>query len=130
MSTSKSTDNCILGTLPEQELPSARERVADETAVSARALPSFFIIGPPRTGTSWLHEVLAKRIILPDLVKETRFFDIHFERGIDWYRAHYRKSGGGFLGEVAPTYFASATARERLLRTIPEARIVCIFRDP
>lgn len=131
MSTSKSADNCILGALPEQELSAARERLADETAVSARELPSFFIIGPPRTGTSWLHEVLRERIVLPDAVKETRFFDAHFERGIDWYRAHYRKSEGGeFLGEVAPTYFASPTAREHLLRTIPEARIVCIFRDP
>lgn len=130
MSTSKSAENYILGAPPEQELSADRERISDEETVSARALPSFFIIGPPRTGTSWLHEVLGTRIALPESVKETRFFDVHFERGIDWYRAHYRKSAGEFLGEVAPTYFASPTARERLLQTIPEARIVCIFRDP
>ena len=34
------------------------------------------------------------------------------------------------MGEVAPTYFASDEARERLIRTFPEARIICIFRDP
>ena len=28
-------------------------------------LPSFFLIGPPRTGTSWLHEVLSKHTLLP-----------------------------------------------------------------
>lgn len=94
-------------------------------------LPSFFIIGPPHTGTSWLHQVLGKRSILPDPVKETRFFDIHFHRGMEWYRAHYRRSAGdGVAGEVAPTYFASRMARARLARTVPEATIICIFRDP
>lgn len=34
------------------------------------------------------------------------------------------------VGEVAPTYFASATARERIARLIPPAKIVCTFRDP
>ncbi len=93
-------------------------------------LPSFFIIGPPRTGTSWLHEVLQKYTLLPKM-KETRFFDLNFHRGIDWYRAHYpRMNGEQRIGEVAPTYFASAETRERIARTVPEARVVCIFRNP
>jgi hypothetical protein len=28
-------------------------------------LPSFFVVGPPRTGTSWLHEVLRWHAVLP-----------------------------------------------------------------
>lgn len=42
------------------DLTSARTKVK-----SLERLPSFFIIGPPRTGSSWLHEVLAKRAVLP-----------------------------------------------------------------
>jgi hypothetical protein len=96
-----------------------------------RALPSFYVIGPPRTGTSWLHEVLSKRTILPHPTKETRFFDVHFQRGIDWYRAHFPKHEGlRPVGEIAPTYFASSEARERIARVTPTARIVCIFRNP
>jgi hypothetical protein len=34
------------------------------------------------------------------------------------------------MGEVAPTYFASAAARERMAEAVPEAKIVCLFRDP
>ena len=34
------------------------------------------------------------------------------------------------MGEVAPTYFASAEARRRIAATIPSARIVFIFRNP
>jgi len=96
-----------------------------------RALPSFFIVGPPRTGTSWLHTVLSQCAWLSHPTKETRFFDKHFERGLDWYGAHYKRATGArVVGEVAPTYFASAEARERIARLIPRAKIVCTFRNP
>jgi hypothetical protein len=95
------------------------------------SLPSFFIIGPPRTGTSWLHNVLSQRAWLSHPTKETRFFDKHFDRGICWYQSHYRRAGEGRkLGEVAPTYFASAEARSRIASLIPGAKIVCTFRNP
>lgn len=94
-------------------------------------LPSFFVIGPPRTGTTWLHEVLKHHVQLPSSSKETRFFDKHFHYGISWYRAHYGKRvPGRRIGEVAPTYFASALARERIARITPWARVICIFRNP
>ncbi len=94
-------------------------------------LPSFFIVGPPRTGTSWLHSVLSEEAALSYPTKETRFFDKHFDRGLDWYGSHYRRVAvGRTIGEVAPTYFASAEARERIARLIPHAKIVCTFRNP
>jgi len=97
----------------------------------APVLPSFFVIGPPRTGTSWLHEVLCKRASLSHPTKETRFFDKHFDHGLEWYASHYRKAVPGRpVGEVAPTYFASPEARERIAALIPQARIVCTFRNP
>ncbi len=34
------------------------------------------------------------------------------------------------MGEIAPTYFASDSARERIAQVVPHARIVCIFRNP
>ncbi len=92
-------------------------------------LPSFLIIGPPRTGSSWLHEVLKERTLLPKITKETRFFDTHFQRGMDWYRSHFPK-GNRPIGEVAPTYFASPEARERIASVLPHARVVCVFRNP
>jgi hypothetical protein len=107
------------------------EPVARALAAEGRSLPSFFIVGPPRTGSSWLYEILSSHVVLPAPSKETRFFDIHFERGLKWYLAHYKHSGGERrVGEVAPTYFASAEARERLSQMVPEARIVCVFRNP
>ena len=34
------------------------------------------------------------------------------------------------MGEIAPTYFASRAARERIATVAPRAKIVCIFRNP
>jgi hypothetical protein len=100
-------------------------------AVRQPSLPSFFVIGPPRTGSSWLYKVLSPHTLLPSPSKETRFFDAHFHRGLKWYVAHYRDSGGSrSMGEVAPTYFASDAARERMAQIVPDAKIVCVFRNP
>lgn len=93
-------------------------------------LPWFFVVGPPRTGTSWLHEVLKNRATLPSSDKETRFFDVNFHLGLLWYRAQYPRRETGPVGEIAPTYFASHQARERIKKLVPWARIVCIFRNP
>jgi hypothetical protein len=94
-------------------------------------LPSFLIIGPPRTGSSWMHEVLSTRANLPSPTKETRFFDCHFARGLEWYRHHFRDANPELpCGEVAPTYFYSREARERIAETLPDVKIVCTFRHP
>lgn len=98
--------------------------------MTSNDLPSFLVVGPPRTGTSWLHQVLNPFATLPSPVKETRFFDLHFERGLDWYRRRFPQQVHGLIGEVAPTYFASEPARRNIQATIPHAKIVFIFRNP
>ena len=76
----------------------------------ALCMPSFFVIGPPRTGTSWLHEVLNQHTVLPSLSKETRFFDSHCRRGFHWYSSHFRhRCTGQPVGEITP--FALAVWR-------------------
>lgn len=109
---------------------SLRNRRASD-ANGKKQLPSFFILGPPRTGTTWLHEVLAPSTGLPSPTKETRFFDRHFRHGLDWYLAHFPAVDDlRPMGEVAPTYFASGAARGRIAKLVPETKVVCIFRDP
>ena len=93
-------------------------------------LPSFVHVGPPRTGTTWLHEVLSGHIGLPSK-KETRFFDAHYDRGARWYCnlfGDYPADVPG--GEMAPTCFSNALARERIKRHIPDCKIIVTFREP
>jgi LPS sulfotransferase NodH len=94
------------------------------------SLPSFIVVGPPRTGTSWLHEILSQYTNLPNPTKETRFFDKHFQRGLKWYSAHYPDFHADRpTGEIAPTYFASPQARERIAQTVPQAKLIFVFRN-
>ena len=92
--------------------------------------PSFIVVGPPRTGTSWLRKVLEPHATLPSPSKETRFFDLHYHRGPAWYDWHFPRDRKGPIGEIAPTYFASSEARARIAETLPQAKIVFSFRNP
>jgi len=94
------------------------------------ALPDFLGIGPGRTGTSWLHEVLVGHADLPLGVKETQFFNHCYEKGIDWYASHFRHARGDRpIGEICP-YFIEAAATERIKLHMPDCRLIVCFRDP
>ncbi|MCC7418391.1 MAG: sulfotransferase [Acidobacteria bacterium] len=94
-------------------------------------LPSFIAVGPQRTATTWLHLRLADHANLPEGVNEPLFFDDHYDKGIDWYLAHFAHADPGRpTGEIAPTYFHSREACARIGQWMPHCRIVCSLRDP
>ena len=96
----------------------------------ALRLPSFVHVGPPRTGTTWLHEVSKGHIGLPS-EKETRFFDFRYDRGVEWYSGLFGDYPADVpAGEMGPTYFSNAVARERIKHQIPDCRIIVTFREP
>ena len=90
-------------------------------------------VGPAKTGTSWVDRVLrtVDGVCLPHKVKETFFFDKHFDKGMQWYLEQFPQDrSGDLMVEVAPTYFFSDAAPERIAETIPDAQIVVTLRDP
>ena len=94
-------------------------------------LPDFIAVGPPRTATTWLHEVLKGRVCLPADRKETDFFTRFYDRGLEWYADYFRPCADGMpVGELSPMYFASPQARERIAKDLPACKIICSFRDP
>jgi hypothetical protein len=77
-----------------------------------------------------LHEVLKGHVGLP-IDKETLFFDMRYDRGIDWYRGLFDNCPLGTpAGEMGPTYFSNAIARERIKCEIPDCKIIITFREP
>lgn len=91
----------------------------------------FVAVGPARTATTWLHNTLREHANLPATIKETRFFDLHFRRGVQWYAAQFGPRRDGVpTGEVAPTYFHSNLVRDRIRGAAANARIICTLRDP
>ena len=93
----------------------------------------FVAVGPQRTGTSWLDHVLRRHpdVCLPRQVKETMFFERHFEKGVQWYASHFpERQAGQVRGEVAPTCFDDADCSERIAALAPDCRIVVTLREP
>ena len=101
----------------------------------ARALPNFLIIGAQRAGTTTLFANLAQHPdIRPPIRKEIHYFTTHFDRGINWYRAHFPLSSTPFRRwqtfEATPYYLFHPLAPVRIRSIIPNARFIVILRDP
>lgn len=94
-------------------------------------LPDFIGVGPPRTATTWLHEALSGYVGLPEGVKETDFFVWQYDKGLQWYAAHFRNCPlDRPVGEFSAAYFVGPQTRERIVRHIPQCKIICTLRDP
>lgn len=93
-------------------------------------LPEFMGVGPPRTGTTWLHNVLEGHVDLPYGVKETQYFTTFYDKGLDWYARHFRyATGERKVGEICPHFF-DTEALERIKTLMPECKIITTMRDP
>jgi hypothetical protein len=100
-------------------------------ATNPLRLPDFIGVGPPRTATTWLHEVLSGHVGLPEGVKETDFFAWQYNKGLAWYAAHFRNCPADRpIGEFSPNYFVGAHTRERIAKDIPGCKMICTLRDP
>ena len=89
-----------------------------------------FFIGPRKTGTTTLYDVIkASGVRTPHSIKETFFFeqaDISFA---DYKRKYALDPTEPFV-EVSPSYFTNETARRNLRKHFPGAWVVITLRDP
>jgi hypothetical protein len=95
-------------------------------------LPEFLILGAPKCGTTALADALAAHpaLFIPER-KEPSFFDVNWERGLDWYAQFFATARPGQQrGEATPDYFASPLAAERIARTNPDVKMIAVARDP
>ena len=103
---------------------------------SNRTLPIALVVGPMKSGTSWIHDYLEARgdICLPHLVKETYYFDRFHSRGIDWYSerfSHFDASKHAAIVEVAPSLFhLSRTLPNSIRSELGDIPILIAHRDP
>ena len=93
----------------------------------------FINIGPGRTGTSWLYQLLQSHpdISLP-VVKETEFFNHNWHLGSDWYEGLFSAATGkGIIrGEISNMYYCDMQALDRIKLYNPNMKIVVNYRDP
>jgi hypothetical protein len=100
-----------------------------------RGLPSALIIGAQRSGTTSLFNYLAQHPdVRPPLGKEIHYFDLHYARGIRWYRGRFpfrhRLRGRALTIDASPYYLFHPLAPERAARLLPDVKLVAILRNP
>jgi Sulfotransferase domain len=105
-----------------------------EPTPSAGRLPTFLHIGPGKTGSTWLHEVLS---LHPDVylspAKDLYFFSRYYNRGVDWYQSQFADAPPDVpvVGEVCPDYLAHEQAAQRIRKVLgPDVRLMVTLRDP
>lgn len=118
-----------------------------QATAALRMLPDYLVIGTKRGGTTsmarWLLEHPDVRPLFParETRKGTYYFDVNYERGENWYRSHFptrlahgvRTKAAGrplLIGEATPYYLHHPHAPVRARRTVPNAKVIALLRDP
>lgn len=105
--------------------------VRSHLLVKRRPLPAFLIIGTMRGGTSSLFKYLESH---PDtaasLRKEVNYFTRFWQKGPDWYRAHFPLTRRRVAFEASPNYLFHPLAAIRAAQTVPDARLIVLLREP
>jgi hypothetical protein len=100
----------------------------------ARMLPGFLIAGAQRCGTTSMYRCLSEHpgIRKAVLHKGVHYFDMNYDRGLRWYRAHFplRGRAAAVTFESSPYYLFHPTAADRIARDLPEVKILVLVRDP
>ncbi|MDQ3658128.1 MAG: sulfotransferase domain-containing protein, partial [Actinomycetota bacterium] len=108
----------------------------DEVQSAGGALPDFVVIGAQKSGTtSFYRDVIRHPHVGRSTKKEVHFFDHNFDKGLDWYRAHFPspelKDGRRTItGEASPYYLAHSLAPERAAKVVPQAKLIALLRNP
>jgi hypothetical protein len=98
-----------------------------------RSLPDFVILGAQRSGTTSLYKwITSHPSVVPATQKEVHYFDLHYERGENWYRAHFPVARAGRVtGEASPYLLLHPLAPARAGRDLPSTtRFIVVLRDP
>lgn len=96
-------------------------------------LPNFLYLGPDKAGSSWLHDVLIEhpQIFLTP-AKDLYFFDRYFDKGVDWYAAHFTRAQPEhrIVGEICQDYLFHPEAAGRIASVLDSPRFMVTLRDP
>lgn len=112
-----------------------------------RMMPSFFIIGAQKSGTSaLLNALLQHPLIYCAKGKETDFMSFMWSKGFGWYRAHFPLYQSAMLNvirkspalkgqspiacDASPSYLEHPLAPIRCREFFPDAKIIVILREP
>jgi hypothetical protein len=94
--------------------------------------PNFIIIGPPKCASTSLHFYLGQHPeIFTTKVKETRFFSLNYDKGMDYYAEYFEDAGNAkAIGEATPSYSFLPFVADRIKQHFPDIKLILCFRNP
>lgn len=116
-------------------------RIARRAPRDPGTLPDYLIVGAPRCGTTSVHGWLGAHPMVVPTEKEILFFNVHWERGVDWYRSRFPSAGERarfsqqhgrpfVVGDATASYLLHHWTPERAARVVPDAKVIVCLRDP
>lgn len=99
---------------------------------SLRPMPNFIIIGSQKGGTTSLYNYLTQHPCIKAAVnKEVHYFDVHFDKGDNWYRSRFPFCGQDYItGEASPSYIFHPHAPKRIAELTPSVKLIALLRNP
>lgn len=98
-----------------------------------RTIPNFLVGGPPKCASTSLNFYLKQHPeIFMSPVKQTKFFSLDYDQGIDFYLQTYFAGVGNekMVGEATPTYFLLPFVIDRIRKFNPDMKIIFCLRNP
>ena len=95
--------------------------------------PTFLFIGPDKSGSSWLYEVLRQHpACYVPACKDIYFFDRYYDQGIDWYLSFFKDAPLQVqaVGELSHDYLFSPLAADRIKKHLPGVKLLTTLRHP
>jgi len=92
--------------------------------------PTFINIGPGRSGTSWLYQMLEQHPeICMSKIKETEFFNTNYEKGFPWYENHFAHCKNyKAIGEISNNYYLDKEVAHRIIDYNPNIKLIVNLR--
>jgi Sulfotransferase domain len=103
------------------------------TAQEFARFPLLLGLGPIRSGTTWVHQLLLGHSqVATTVVKEINFFNLNYEKGEAWYREHFMPVNGAtrLLADISPTYIMDANVLARVHETVRDPLLMVNLRSP
>lgn len=104
------------------------------TQLKTKNKPDFLIIGAQKCGAEALCGYLENHLqIIKEGAKRVQFFDLNFERGVEWYNKQLIRSVAGekvFLWEMTGYYIYHPLVAERVYKCFPDVKLIMMLRNP
>jgi hypothetical protein len=110
------------------------------STASQRRLPDFIVAGAQKCGTTSLWAYLSEHPnVTPPMTKEMSFFDVNFQRGLNWYRMHFplnqttssaAPASVSLTGESTAYYMFHPLAAQRIAEMSQNIKIILLLRNP